>query len=287
MSNIAGSMLLVASSPYSRRGALWKSFKTYWAREGGRVLVWRGTTAEMNPTIDPALIAEAYEEDPANAAAEYGGEFRNDIGAFVTREVIDGCTMPGRFELPPLDGTSYFAFVDPSGGSSDSMTLAISHRENDKAVLDAVLDVKPPFSPEGVVAEFCDLLKRYRLSSVTGDRYAGEWPREQFRKLGVQYEISERPKGDIYRDVLPELNSGRVELLDVQKLSAQFCGLERRVARGGRDSIDHPPGAHDDIANAAAGALLMAAADSSFVISDELLNHYRQKSLSRPSPFGF
>jgi hypothetical protein len=29
--------------------------------------------------------------------------------------------------------------------------------------------------------------------------------------------------------------------------------LERRTARGGRDSIDHPPGAHDDLANAVAG----------------------------------
>jgi hypothetical protein len=32
--------------------------------------------------------------------------------------------------------------------------------------------------------------------------------------------------------------------------------LERRTSRAGKDSIDHPPGAHDDIANAAAGALV-------------------------------
>jgi hypothetical protein len=30
-------------------------------------------------------------------------------------------------------------------------------------------------------------------------------------------------------------------------------GLEWRTARGGRDSIDHAPGAHDDLANAVAG----------------------------------
>jgi hypothetical protein len=55
------------------------------------------------------------------------------------------------------------------------------------------------------------------------------------------------------------LNSGRVELLDHKRLVAQLCGLERRTARGGRDSIDHPPGAHDDIANAVAGAIAVAA----------------------------
>jgi hypothetical protein len=36
----------------------------------------------------------------------------------------------------------------------------------------------------------------------------------------------------------------------------QLCSLERRTARGGKDSIDHPPGNHhDDIINSAAGSL--------------------------------
>ena len=37
------------------------------------------------------------------------------------------------------------------------------------------------------------------------------------------------------------------------RLAAQLCSLERRTARGGKDSIDHPPGGHDDLANAVAG----------------------------------
>jgi len=37
---------------------------------------------------------------------------------------------------------------------------------------------------------------------------------------------------------------------------AQFLGLERRTARGGRDSIDHGPGGRDDVANTVAGALV-------------------------------
>jgi hypothetical protein len=95
------------------------------------------------------------------------------------------------------------------------------------------------------------------VSRVTGDRYGGEWPRERFREQGITYDISERPKSEIYRDSLPLLNSGKLELLDHKRLASQLCGLERRTARGGRDSIDHGPGAHDDIANAALGALLL------------------------------
>ena len=57
------------------------------------------------------------------------------------------------------------------------------------------------------------------------------------------------------------INSGQVELLDHPRLFAQLCRLERRTARSGRDTIDHAPGAHDDLANAAAGALVIATSD--------------------------
>jgi hypothetical protein len=52
------------------------------------------------------------------------------------------------------------------------------------------------------------------------------------------------------------INSKRIELLDNAKLVAQLCALERRTARGGRDSIDHRRGAHDDVANAVAGVAI-------------------------------
>jgi hypothetical protein len=119
--------------------------------------------------------------------------------------------------------------------------------------------VQAPFAPEAVVADFCTTLAAYGIAKVTGDRYAGEWPREQFKKRNVDYVPSERVKSDIYRDMLPLLNSRRCQLLDNRRLISQLHGLERRTARGGRDSIDHGPGAHDDLANAVAGALVMAA----------------------------
>ena len=39
----------------------------------------------------------------------------------------------------------------------------------------------------------------------------------------------------------------------------QLLALERATSRLGKDSISHPPNGHDDIVNAAAGALVMAA----------------------------
>ena len=41
----------------------------------------------------------------------------------------------------------------------------------------------------------------------------------------------------------------------------QLVGLERRTSFGtGKDSVGHPPGAHDDVANVVAGALVLAGA---------------------------
>jgi hypothetical protein len=254
MATIPGSMLLCASSPYARRGALWGAFRRHFGKPGP-VLVWKADTRTMNPTVPQSVIDEAMEADPASAAAEYGAEFRTDVETFVAREVVDAAVVPGRHELTAIEGVQYAAFVDPSGGSADSMTLAIAHRDGDRALLDAVRERKPPFSPDDTVLEFCALLKSYRISEVHGDRYAGEWPRERFGAHGIRYEVADTPKSDLYRDLLPVLNSHRVELLDVPRLASQLCALERRTARGGRDTIDHPPGMHDDVANAVAGVV--------------------------------
>lgn len=256
MSTIPGSMLLCASSPYARRGALWDAFRRWYAKDAAEVLVWKAATRTMNPTVPQSIIDRAAERDQASAAAEYGAEFRADIESFVSRDAVEAVISPGVFERAPLTGTRYMAFVDPSGGSADSMTLAIGHKEGGIAILDVVRERRPPFSPEAVVSEFCDLLKRYRIAKVEGDRYAGEWPPEAFKRFGVTYNASARPKSDLYRDLLPRLNSGEVDLLDEQRLIAQLCGLERRTSRGGRDSIDHAPGSHDDVANAVAGCLV-------------------------------
>src|SRR5271169_5499490 len=88
------------------------------------VLVVRAPSIALNPTLDRAIIDAALEEDPAAAAAEWLAEWRADIESFVNPEVIDACVVPDRHELPSVATNGYVAFVDPSGGSANSMTLA-------------------------------------------------------------------------------------------------------------------------------------------------------------------
>lgn len=260
MITVPGALLLGVSSPYARRGELWLAYADHFGKDGDPVFVLRADTRTLNPTVSEEEIAAAYERDEAVAAAEYGAEFRSDVESLFSRDVVAAAVVAGRHEIPAAADRQYVGFVDPSGGSVDSMTLAIAHDANGRAVLDAVRERKPPFSPEEVVSEFAALLQSYRVYSVTGDRYAGEWPRERFTVHGIVYQPAELSKSEIYKALLPTLNSARVDLLDNPRLVAQLSALERRTARGGRDSVDHRPGGHDDVANAAAGALVRAAA---------------------------
>ena len=251
-----GGPLIVISSPYARRGEIYETYRRHYRAEGDPlILVAQGPSRKFNPTLPQRVVDRAIERDPASASAEYLAQFRTDIKSFVPREVVGSCIDAGVFERVPEYCNRYFAFCDPSGGSADSFTLAVAHKSKGLVIVDAVRETKPPFSPEQVVVEFCETLKRFKVSKVLGDHYGGEWPREQFRKHGIDYEPASKSKSELYRDLLPALNSQQVRLLDNPRLLQQLVSLERRTARSGKDTIEHPPNAHDDLANAVAGVV--------------------------------
>jgi hypothetical protein len=249
------------SSPYARRGVLWDLYSRHYGPQGDpAILVAVGASRVFNPTLKEAVVTRAMERDAASAQAEYLAQFRTDLESFVNAEAVQACVVPALYERAPVRGVQYMAFTDPSGGSADSFTLAIGHVDHSRnrlVVIDAIREAIPgrsgSFSPASICAEFSQLLHSYRVGVVYGDKYAGVWPVEQFSRFNIKYEQSAKPKSDLYVDLLPLLNSGQVHLLDHPKTVNQLCSLERRTARSGRDSIDHPPNAHDDLANAVAG----------------------------------
>jgi hypothetical protein len=270
MATIPGAVMLCASSPYAKRGALYDAHRLYFGKPG-RILVWKAPTRTMNPSIPQRLIDEALERDRAAASAEYLAEFRQDIASFVPREVVLACVDPLVLERAPAPDKRYVAFVDPSGGSADSMTLAVGHRDkSDAIVVDCLREIPAPFDPESAVSEFVGLLGTYSVREVSGDRYAGEWVSQSFEKRRIRYKKSELPKSGLYVDLLPRLMAKTIRLVDNVRLVNQLSSLERRTARGGKDSIDHPPGAHDDVANVVAGLASVASAPQHFASCEEL-----------------
>lgn len=258
LATIPEGVLLGISTPYSRSGVLWDMYKNHFGKSGGP-LIWTAPTRTMNPTIDAGLIEAALTEDPQAARAEWEAVWRDDITAFISADVVEAVTIPGRFELPKISGTHYFGFIDPSGGRQDSFTLGISHREGEgRVILDVLRERRPPFQPKTVVSEFADTLKAYDISEVEADKYAGEWVPEAFREQGISVKPSAMTASELYLNFLPMMSNGSVELLDIKRLHSQLIGLERRTRSGGKDLINHYPGGHDDAANSCAGVCILA-----------------------------
>ena len=105
---------------------------------------------------------------------------------------------------------------------------------------------------------------------------------EAFRRHGIEYRAADRSKSEIYLETLPLFSAGRAGLPDLPQLAAELRGLERQTRRGGRDLVDHPPRAHDDLANAACGALWLCARERPIPIPDL---SFSSNELWRPSPF--
>jgi hypothetical protein len=204
--------------------------------------------------------------DPEAARAEWLGEFRNDIGGFVDPAVIESCVDYGVTVRPPWRGNQYVSFCDPSGGSKDSFTVGIAHQDDGVSILDVVHEIRAPFNPATATEEIAALLRSYNLTSTVGDRYGAQWVVDAFARCGITYRHSEQDRSAIYTDCLPLFNSGRARLIDNKRLVAQFAALERRTGSTGRDRIDHGPGGHDDLCNAAAGALTAAVAAKRYPI---------------------
>ncbi len=253
MATIPNSKLLVISTPYSRAGALFETYKDHFGQEDSDLLVWQAPTSTMNPTIDEEFIRQELERDPDAGRAEWMAQFREDVEAAFPMEMVEACVIPGRVELPAAESVFYKKFADPSGGRRDPWALAVGHVRADGIVVVDLLKTWPaPFDPSVVTEECASIIKAYGDPKVEGDNFGAEWPVEQFWKHGVEYTQSKKVKSDLYLSLIPALCSKKVELPDHRRLMQEFRGLERRRGRSGKDSIDNPRG-HDDLANVVAG----------------------------------
>jgi hypothetical protein len=256
-----GGPMLLTSSPSQMEGIVYRLHKRHYGAAGDPgVVVVQAASRELNPKLPQAVIDRAMEDDPTAAEAEYGGQFRQAVSAYLDRKVIERAVDQGIGARHPLPGVQYLAFTDVSGGSGvDSFTVAVGHKYIDDSrefcVIDALFEVRPPFDPDQAVKAAAAQLAQRKINSVVGDAYGGLWPTSAFARYGISYSLSPLSKSEIYLHVLPLWTAGRVRLLDNQRVVDQLAQLRRKVGSGGRESVDHVRGGHDDLANAVAGVL--------------------------------
>ncbi len=267
-----GGKLVCISSPYGQSGATWDLHRAHYGVEDSTTLVWQASAPDMNPTLSKNYLEKMQLEDPERYISEVLGEFRAGLTTLFDPAAIDNVVAHKVPERLPIPGMSYTSFADPStAGGGDAFVISIAHLEDDVAVLDKVQAWNHQ-NTEGVIAEACDVLRRYGVTEISGDLYAGSmqdgravgFVADTFAKHGIRYEKSTRNRSALYLELLPLVNSAKVLLLDEPHLLKELRGLERRRSSGGVDRVDHRRGAHDDRANAAAGALVTVAGMARF-----------------------
>jgi hypothetical protein len=267
-------MLVGISSAYRRAGLMFAKHQEYFGVDAADTLVVRGGTQQFNGTVDDARLVAMRAADPTAAAAEWDSEFRDDLTGLFDDAVIDRAINHERpLELPPVPGVIYRAHTDPSGGatSGDAYKLCIGHKDGERLVVDVVRGRTGPFNPQQVTKEYADLCRQYRISSVTGDRYAKLWVQQAWRDLLGGYVESPLYAWELYLEALAPFNRGLVELPPDLALVREFKSLQRVAGRSGKESVEHPRGCHDDMANSVVGSL-------------RLLSKVEQKIPMTPAP---
>ena len=257
-------MMISISSPYAKSGELWRLFQNHFGVENDPALVIQAETTTLNPTIPKAKVARELTRDPSAARSEWLGEFRNDVEGYINRDVVQGCVGPGIEERTPDPAVTYRCFVDASSGNlgGDSMAMCIGHLDetDDVVIIDCIKEFKPEFNPSVAVQEFARLMSCYNVSECQGDKFASGFIAQEFDRHNISYAADAPGKSELYLQLIALLNSKLIKLLDNEKLVNQLVSLQRKLARNGsRESIDHRPGLHDDVANCCAGVAVSLA----------------------------
>ena len=258
MINFRNSRLVKISSPYMKSGILYDDFKNHFGQDSQDILVWRASSTFMNPELTDTRMESQRRLDPVRYQREYEAEFAEDLETFLPAVWIESAVVRGRYELAALDTVRYCAGVDVSGLASgpgaDSFTLAIGHCAKDVFILDVCKGWKKSrnsnLNLDAIVGEIGVILKQYRIIEIHGDKYGAQWVVEAFRKASVMYRQLEEPKSFYYQALEPIFAVGKIEILDHPELIRELRMLERRPHQGGRITVDHPSGRHDDHSNA-------------------------------------
>lgn len=254
-----GGKLIVLSSPYGQSGALWDLHRKHFGHDDSPTLVWQGSAPDMNPTLPADYLARMESDDPEAYRSEVLGEFRAGIASLFDPEALDACVVAGRRELLPAEGVACRWHFDSTGGRKDAGALCGAYRVGDRIVVDYARRWPAPSNPENVIAEAALAMKPYGGTEVQIDRFAADFPIRAFERHGIRAFVAEKTTSEHYLGLLPIVNAGAIELLDLPELLRELRGLERRRGASGRDRVDHRPGAHDDLAAALAGVVALLA----------------------------
>lgn len=264
--------IVCSSTPWGQDGLFAEVYRKATSGELEHALAQLATSAEMNPTLDAAWLAQQRvilgEEE---YLSEYEAEFAAGGTSYFEGSSIDGA-VADRGEIPA--GTfgyrRFIAGLDPAFGGGDAFGVAIVAEDmNTPGRLE--LAFAAAWKPEGrkrkrtleearraedeLLVQVADACRRYGASAVT-DQHKAAGVVDRLRRLGVSCRavpMTERSKTDVFRELRARLNAGELGLYPQPQLLAELRRVRSRF-QAHRASVFIPRvgGSHGDIAQALA-----------------------------------
>jgi len=263
--------VIASSTPWGSDGCFAEHFTRARSGELADARAHHATTAEMNPTIDPAFLAQEEARDPESFKSEYLAQFVGSGGAFFDYEnVAAAVTLPG--ELRPEDGVGWVAGLDPAF-SQDKFAICLVGRDPvdlGRLLVGLVRGLRPARRKaasleesreieDSVLAEVAQVIRLFNARAVT-DQYKSAGVVERLRRYGiaVHAEAMTAPvKDSAFGFLRGRINDGSIELYEHPDLLRELRAIRTQYA-GKRSSVVLPriAGGHCDHAQALAIACL-------------------------------
>jgi len=222
-----------------------------------------------NPTLTEAET-RAMEPDEATWLREYAAIPQAEAEtSLLTEFLIDRGTRPLEGDLPPIDGWTYVAAMDPAT-RVNAWTLVIAGQDLEQkrhVVLAREWVPKPslPLDPRTVLAEIALHLRTYGLDLAYTDQHAVEMLRAMADDVHIS--LVEAPwtpttKREGYEHLLKLAQASRLGLPLDPQVKADLLGIRKVITRSGvQYQLAEIRGRHSDYAP----AIALAVADARFI----------------------
>jgi phage terminase large subunit-like protein len=259
--------IIASSTPYGSDGLFASVYAQAASGELADGVAHHATTAQANPTIDPAALQAEEARDPEAFKSEYLAEFIGGGMSFLDPERITDA-VADRDELEPGQAVGWVAGLDPAF-SSDPFGLALVGRDpgNPGRLLLGLARAWRPSKrkavsfeerrqvEDAVLAEVAETCLAYRARVVT-DQYAAPAIVEALRRRGLHVQavpMTATSKTAAFSELRARLNAGTVELYEHPDLLAELRRLRTRFTAGAASVVNpRVGGSHGDLAQALA-----------------------------------
>jgi hypothetical protein len=262
--------VVASSTPWGSTGLLAETYAKAETGELPDAYAHHASTAEANPSIDPAFLAAEERRDPEGFKSEYAAMFVGSGGAFFDPDNV-AAAVTLEDDLDPSDGDHWVSGLDPAFSSDPFAVVVVGRAKRDprRLLVGRVRSWSPPRRKaasldeareieDAVLAEVASLVKDFGGRAVT-DQYRSSGVTDRLRGYGVSvavHAMTSTTKDSAFGLLRGRLNEGSIELPERSQVVRELRAIRTRYAAG-RSSVVLPRigGSHCDLAQALAIAV--------------------------------